>query len=239
MRKRDAIRFLLFLLLTAATADDAYGQNPNRFAEEGLKAPSSCQGREGLAMTVAEKTCYWSTHTFNAQAIFGAAFNAGIAQLRQAPREWELGASGYGKRVGTRLTQGFAKGTAQYLGGVAFKEDPRYRSSAKKGAWARIGYALGYGTVLVHGDAGGTRPAIGRLAGAMSSGWVARSWTPDRVNTAGAAWRRSATALSGSVSSSFFKEFRPELSKLARFMFRAGPRGVPSQPNPALAGGRP
>lgn len=60
------------------------------------------------------------------QAMLGAVVFGLGAQVIQSPSEWKRTGEGYGKRVGSRYTQAFGKGTAQYLVGAILNDDPRF-----------------------------------------------------------------------------------------------------------------
>lgn len=60
------------------------------------------------------------------QAMLGAVVFGFSAQVIQSPSEWKRTWEGYGKRVGSRYTQAFGKGAAQYLVGSILNDDPRF-----------------------------------------------------------------------------------------------------------------
>ena len=60
------------------------------------------------------------------QAVLGAVVFGLGAQVIQSPPEWKRTWDGYGRRVGSRYTQAVGKGAAQYLFGLALKDDPRF-----------------------------------------------------------------------------------------------------------------
>jgi hypothetical protein len=195
--------------------------------EKNLPATFHCGDRDDLPMSNKDKACYWWTHSFNAEMIFGAAFNTALDPIFNGSTDkyWGQGAEGFARRFGTRVTQSMAKGTGQALIGAAFKEDPRFYVSRKQGFWPRFGFALTH-TLIVKNDNGRQQLSAGRIAGAFSSGFVGMAWTPDPINTTQAALVRSGTAMGGVLAGSLWKEFQPDVMKLASNIFRKPPKAA-------------
>jgi len=177
------------------------------------------------------KTCYYRDHLLTGSALFGAAFFGAIAQWRDDPSEWPQGADGFGRRFGTRYTQGLAKSTGSFLIGALNHEDPRphpppipgcsHNHIPKSGFWPRTGDAL-LATVWTHRDNCTDGVAISHFAGALSSGFIGMAWMPDRSNTIGEAFARSGTAFGGDVAASLFSEFQGDLFGFISRIFGKG-----------------
>ena len=195
--------------------------------ERDLPKVFHCGDRLDLPMTQADRRCYWWTHSFNAQMIFGAAFNSALDPLinNSTNAYWGQGIGGFGRRFGTRVTQSMAKGTGQALVGAMFNEDPRFYDSRKEGLWPRLGFAVTH-TLIVRNDQGKERFSLGRTAGAFSSGFVGMAWTPDPINSRRDALVRSGTSMGGVLAGSLWKEFQPDVMKLISGMFRKTPKRV-------------
>ena len=78
------------------------------------------------------------------------------------------------------------------------------------------------------GEISGKKFSAGRLVGAFSSGFVGMAWTPDPINTTANALVRTGTAMGGVLAGSMWKEFQPDLSKLASSIFRRPPKATPA-----------
>jgi hypothetical protein len=192
--------------------------------EKQLPPTFHCGDRDDLPMSHKDKACYWWTNSFNAEMIFGAAFNTALDPIFNGStnKYWGQGAEGFARRFGTRVTQSMAKGSGQALVGALFKEDRRFYVSRKQGFWPRFGFALTH-TVIVKNDNGREQLSAGRIAGAFSSGFVGMAWTPEPINTTQAALVRSGTAMGGVLAGSVWKEFQPDVMKLASNLFRKPP----------------
>ena len=194
-------------------------------AEQGLPSVYHCGSRDDLPMSLEDKRCYWWTHSFNAQMIFGAAFNSAMDPYfnNATSAYWGQGVEGFSKRFGTRVAQSFTKGSAQALVGVALHEDPRFYESRKEGFWPRFGFALTH-SLIVRNDNGREQFAAGRVAGAFSSGFVGMAWTPGPINSPRDSLVRSGTAMGGVLAGSMWKEFQPDVMKLVSSIFRRPPK---------------
>jgi hypothetical protein len=189
---------------------------------------------QAAPLSFRQKVAYFAPNKlFSASAIFGAAFFAGIAQLRDNPPEWPQGAQGFGQRFGTRYAQSLTKSTAEFLFG--FKEDPRPNPPPQmmvlnNGVWrpnpslhthrranpsfgSRLGHALP-DVVWTHYDSGHDHIAFSRVGGAFASGLVGRAWMPDPHNTWGQVGIRTGTAFGGYAAGAVFHEFQPDITKL-------------------------
>lgn len=198
--------------------------------EDGLPTINHCGDNADLPMTHTDRMCYWWTHSFNAGMLIGAGFNSALDPLinNATNADWGQGWEGFGRRFGTRVSQGLAKGTGQAIVGVIFKEDPRPYESHQQGFGKRLGFALAH-TFIVRNDNGKERFSFGRVAGSFASGFVGMAWTPDRINTPQQALIRSGTAMSGSLTASLFKEFQPDLMKMLSGMFSKPPKTTPKK----------
>lgn len=197
--------------------------------EKDLPSAFHCGDRGDLKMSPKDKACYWWTNSFNAQMLFGAAFNTALDPIFNGSTDpyWGQGVEGFSKRFGTRVVQSMTKGTGQALVGALFKEDPRFYESRKDGFWPRFGFALTH-TLIVKNDGGHEQLSAGRLAGAFASGFVGMAWTPGPINTTDSALVRTGTAMGGVLAGSLWKEFQPDIMKLASSIFRRPPKATPA-----------
>ena len=239
--------WLILCALVVLIPESAFGQkvsSENTLATDQSPPrliPPPCNSytmNQSLKLSWHQKFCYYSENrVLTGSAVFGSLFFGAVAQLRHDPEEWGQGAEGYARRVGTRYAQGLAKSTAEFLAGAMNHEDPRphppvdlsatdSHSHVKNTIKGRIGEAL-LRTVWTHRDTGHDGPALSRIAGAFSSGFIGNLWYPDRLATTGQAFARTGSAMGGYVMNSLFSEFQPELFGLVRKVLGLGAKQPP------------
>jgi len=121
--------------------------------------------------------------TFGPYPIAGAAFAAGIGQAYNTPPEWQQGAEGYGKRIGSAFGIAAVSTTTRYGLAQAFKEDTLYYRCECKRVYPRLRHAL-ISTLTARRGEDGHRvfsfPAlIAPYAGTMTAVYA---WYPGRYN---------------------------------------------------------
>lgn len=120
---------------------------------------------------------------FGPYPIVGAAFAAGISQAYHTPPEWEEGAEGYGKRVGSDFAIAAVSTTTRYALAQAFHEDTLYYRCECKGIVPRLGHAMISTFTARRGEDGHRVFSIPALvapyAGTMTAVY---GWYPDRYN---------------------------------------------------------
>ena len=120
---------------------------------------------------------------FGPYPILGAAFAAGISQAYHTPPEWEEGAEGYGKRVGSDFGIAAVSTTTRYALAQAFREDTLYYRCECKGFGPRLGHAMVSTFTARRGEYGHrvfSFPALAApYAGTMTAVY---GWLPDRYN---------------------------------------------------------
>jgi hypothetical protein len=79
---------------------------------------------------------------FGPYPIVGAASAAGINQAYRTPREWKLGARGYGKRFASDFGIAAVSTTTRYALAEAFKEDTLYYRCECAGVLPRLSHAV-------------------------------------------------------------------------------------------------
>ncbi|MGB6677589.1 MAG: hypothetical protein WBE44_12915, partial [Terriglobales bacterium] len=92
--------------------------------------------------TEATKLHNYFFDTVGPYPIAGAAFAAGIGQAYNTPPEWNQGAEGFGKRIGSAFGIAAVGTTTRYGLAEAFKEDTLYYRCECKGVFPRLRHAV-------------------------------------------------------------------------------------------------
>src|SRR5437588_9306959 len=85
---------------------------------------------------------HWKKSTVGKRATAGVAARAGVGQLRNRPRKWGTGASGFGKRLGAGMGTHAVKTTVEHGVAAPLHEDLHYHRSNNTGVAPRLGHAL-------------------------------------------------------------------------------------------------
>ena len=199
------------------------------------------------AYTQTERTVDFLSGSVTDQAVVGAVVFGLGAQIIESPSEWKRTWDGYGRRVGSRYTQAVGKGAAQYIVGSILRDDPRplsYRDEPKviearyeavsmgnTGAilahdgWQRFGHAW-FDTITVRRSAangeGRRIPALSRFAGEFAGAYAGYPWYPAAENTFPKVGERAASAFGTAALSSFYNEYKPEITNLLGAIVRQG-----------------
>jgi hypothetical protein len=118
---------------------------------------------------------------FGPYPIAVAAVTAGIDQIDNSPPEWNGGAAGYGKRLGSDFGIEMVSTTTRFALSEALRQDPLYYRCECNGVFPRLGHAVASAfTARTGGD--GRRvfsvPAlVGPYAGSMTAVYA---WYPGR-----------------------------------------------------------
>ena len=178
-------------------------------------APAPSLKPKPTPMTGDEKFRFYLKGTVGLTNIFRSFAAAGINQAQDHPEEWGQGMRGYGHRLGAKLAQNSIKRTVTFGVGAALHEDPRTYPSGKIGLWPRTIYAVGT-TFVTTMDDGRSRPAIGRLTGAMAAGLISRTWYPERERHVSDGLRAGAISIAQDAGFRVLREFWPDIRRKLR-----------------------
>lgn len=137
-------------------------------------------------------------------------FSAGLDQWNDKPRDWEQGASGYGKRYGNILGQYTIQRTVSFGLSSALGEDNRYFVSGKKGFWRRTWYAVTSAFLARHRD-GHLSFSFSQIGGVAAGAFLARPWLPPDQNSAGDGAVSFGITMASNAGTNVLKEFLPDI----------------------------
>lgn len=143
--------------------------------------------------------------TLGAEGMFGAALDAGFAQWRNKPREWEGGIDGYARRWASAYGQSAVGDTTKYAVSRLLHQDPSFQRCQCTGFGPRLAHAVAspFKARNLEGEWVWS-PAIGAsIAAAVVV--PAATWYPTDGPRAG--FGRVGTALLSKVGVRVFREF--------------------------------
>ena len=138
------------------------------------------------------------------------ATSAAQNQWTDTPKDWEQGASGYGKRFGDIMGQYAIRRTVTFGFESLLHEDNRYFPSGKKGFWPRTRYALSSGLLARH-DNGKRYPSASLLMGVASGAYLSRFWQPPGSRTVGDAAVSFGISMGWNIGFGVVKEYLPDM----------------------------
>jgi hypothetical protein len=178
---------LLFLLaiasLAALPAPASADSSPDPAGSSSAVAATTPE-QQDLSYTRPTQTTKLRNYAFDAfgpYPIAGAAITAGVNQLGNAPPEWNQGAKGYGRRVGSSYGIAAISVTTRYALARAFDEDTLYYRCDCTGVLLRLRHAV-VSTVTARRGLDGHRvfsvsAFVAPYAGTMTAVY---GWYPDR-----------------------------------------------------------
>ena len=177
-----------------------------------LNMAGTTKASEFEPLTQRERTRIYLHIMINPLGYLKAASSAGLDQWGKKPKEWEQGASGYGKRFANILGQYSIQRTVTFGLSSALREDNRYFNSGKKGIWSRTGYAMASGILARRND--GTRHlSISQLGGVAAGAFLSRSWQPPSQRSAGDGAVSFGLTMASNMVFGVVKEFLPDLGR--------------------------
>jgi hypothetical protein len=147
-----------------------------------------------------------------------AGFQAGLSQAFNSFEGYGQGASGYGKRFGSALLDGFDSGFfSNYFYPVLFKQDPRYfrlgNSSTKK---RRLAYVIEQEFVTKKDSDRKPVFSYSNVLGALTAGGISNAYYPQEERGFGLTMSRTAVSFGWGMVGNFVLEFWPDVSHKLR-----------------------
>jgi hypothetical protein len=130
-----------------------------------------------VPITQAERTREYLKSLVSPVDVVSAAAGAGLSQWRDSPREWKQGGAGYGRRFANDYAGHLARATMMFGASSLLHEDNRYFTSGRRGAGARLKYAL-ESTFLARRNDGSRRFSYSRIGAGLGTAILSRTWVP-------------------------------------------------------------
>jgi hypothetical protein len=164
------------------------------------------------SLDVTGKLHFHAKRAFSPLAVLGAAAYAGIRQESDSPREWEQGATGYGRRLGSTMAGSGIHSALAFGLDSTLRQDPRYFRSGGTGFWRRSRHAL-RGTMLTRTDSCGETLSTWRIGSAYGAAFLSNQWYPDRLNTTRLGLIHGSVTLGLDLVSNLASEFWPDIKR--------------------------
>jgi hypothetical protein len=177
-----------------------------------MPAPQSKQPLTKIPLTVGEKFGLFFKGSFLS---IGPYANAAFSGVRGEAFDKDHDPNGdhgnYFADAGTRAARSFAFGaTSKFFERFAyasiFRQDPRYHRSEKKGAGARVGYAVSR-VFITEGDKGGNQFNISFLGGGLTAAYISKTWEREERKTTGKVLSKWGNHVLISALSNVLREF--------------------------------
>ena len=143
-----------------------------------------------------------------------AGFQAGISQAANNFEGYGQGASGYGKRFGSALADGFDSGFfSNYFYPVLFKQDPRYfRFGSGYSKKRRMWSVLEQEFVTKRDSDRSPVFSYSNVLGALTAGSISNAYYPQEERGFGLTMSRTAVSFGWGMVGDFVLEFWPDIS---------------------------
>jgi hypothetical protein len=143
-----------------------------------------------------------------------AGFQAGLSQASNSFEGYGQGASGYGKRFGAALLDGFDSGFfSNYFYPVIFKQDPRYFRMGEGTKKQRIWYAIEQEFVTKKDSDRKPVFSYSNVFGALTAGGISNAYYPQEERGFGLTMSRTAVSFGWGMVGNFVLEFWPDVSR--------------------------
>ena len=142
-----------------------------------------------------------------------AGFQAGLSQAFDNFEGYGQGASGYGKRFGSALLDGFNSGFfSNYFYPVIFKQDPRYFRLGEGSKKRRLGYVIEQEFVTKRDSDRTPVFSYSNVLGALTSGSISNAYYPQEERGFELTMSRTAVAIGWGMVGNFVLEFWPDIT---------------------------
>ncbi|HTW64263.1 MAG TPA: hypothetical protein VME17_06585 [Bryobacteraceae bacterium] len=142
---------------------------------------------------------------------FLAGVSAGVAQLQDSPKEWGLGAQGYGIRFANYYGNATIANILQMTGEDLLHEDNLYYGSGKHGTWKRVKYAVA-SSVLARSNDGTQHLSISQIGSTAAASFISRIWQPRSSDSAGDGAVNFGINMASNAGVNVVREFLPGIT---------------------------
>ncbi|GEM_PF-1152661 len=177
-----------------------------------LPTPPADRVLRKIPMTVGEKFMFFAKSSFLSVGPYANAAFSGVRGEALDKDEDPNGEKGhFFADAGTRAARNFAFGSSQkffhrFMLASIFRQDPRYLRSGKKGAGAKIAYAVSR-VFITEGDKGGSQFNISFLGGSAGAAFLSRLYEREERRSLGKVLGRFGNNVSFTALTNIVREF--------------------------------
>jgi hypothetical protein len=160
-------------------------------------------------LTGSERLHLYERSLIGPMAIVSSAVAAAWGQALDRPKEWPLGAEGYGRRLGSGYANRIVRETLTLGSSALLHEDNRYFRSTETGSGSRLKHAI-LSTFTARKNDGSTTFSYSRIGGMFGASLISRTWQPNSTGSVNSAMANFGTSLGVAAGFNVAREFLPK-----------------------------
>ena len=137
---------------------------------------------------------------------------AGTSQLEDVPKEWGLGAAGFGRRYANYYGYAAVRSMLQMSGEDLLHEDNLYYGSGEQRFGKRVKYAV-KSSVLARGNDGSQHFSVSQVGSTAAAAFISRLWQPRSTGSAGDGAISFGISMATNASVNVVREFLPDITR--------------------------
>lgn len=146
---------------------------------------------------------------YSPMSLATGAVSAAYGQALHRPREWQLGAEGYGMRFGSGYAQRIVRETLMYGSSSLLHQDNRYFKSTADTKGGRLKHAV-FALFVARKDDGSETFSYSRVGSMLGASFISRTWQPPSTGSVNSAFANFGVAVATNVGFNVAREFLPK-----------------------------
>ena len=163
-------------------------------------------------LTPKERLSVYAKSFFTPFRLVMAAVPAGTSQLEDVPKEWGLGAEGFGRRYANYYGYSAVRSILQMSGEDLLHEDNLYYGSGEQGFVTRVKYAV-KSSVLARGSDGSQHFSVSQVGSTAAAAFISRLWQPRSTGSAGDGAISFGISMATNAGVNVVREFLPDITR--------------------------
>jgi hypothetical protein len=163
-------------------------------------------------LTAKERLSVYAKDLISPFHLILAGASAGITQLQDSPKEWGLGAQGYGLRFANYYGNATIGSILQMTGEDILHEDNLYYGSGEHGFLKRLKYAVA-SSVLARGNDGTQHFSVSQVGSTAAASFISRIWQPRSSSSASDGAKNFGINMASNAGVNVVREFLPGVTR--------------------------